>query len=263
MPSFFQFPVLSSFPELTHFISTRNGGASHFPYESLNIGLAVGDEPEKVMENRKRVAENAGFSIQTGILPQLTHGNHVAVVGKADAGKGFAYPEKIVTDTDALITQDCGILLIVTLADCTPIFLYDPEHKAIGIAHSGWKGTIGKITTKILTAMTHHYGTNPQRVRAAIGVTIGGCCYEVSESLAALFEQAFGASVVSRNANSLPHLSLTEANRIQLIQAGIPETQIETTDTCTACNVHRFFSHRKENEITGRFCAGIGLNERG
>ncbi len=256
---FFQFPGFSQFPEITHFITNRHGGISEAPYQSLNIGLMTGDRREHVLENRKRVAKRVGVGIEAGILPQLTHSNHVAVVGMEDAGSGFGEPEKIIPDTDALITCQKNLLLVVTLADCTPIFLYDKLNKVIGIAHAGWKGTIGKIGANTLKKMTEIFGTSPKEVHAGIGVCIQKCCYEVSESLAGDFKAVFGEEGVIKLSQGKQHLDLVLSNKIQLIQAGIPSRQIETTEICTSCTSDSYFSHRKENGLTGRFCAGILL----
>ncbi len=254
----FQFPFLKQFPELIHGITTRNGGVSKPPYESLNTGMMVGDDRVSVLENRRLIAEWAGLTPERGILPQLTHSNNVAIVTGEDAGRGYAFPDTIIKDTDALITHEKGLLLVVTLADCTPVFLFDVENKVIAVAHSGWKGTIGRIAENTLLKMKDQFGTKPKDVYAGIGVTIGECCYEVSESLATDFEKEFGSEVIRRT-ESQSFLNLTLSNKIQLLQSGIPEENIETVGICTACNVNTYFSHRKEQGLTGRFCAVIGL----
>lgn len=254
----FQFPFLNQFPELIHGITTRKGGVSKPPYESLNTGMMVGDEREAVLENRRLIAEWAGLTPEKGILPQLTHSNHVAIVTGEDAGRGYAFPETIIKDTDALITREKELLLVVTLADCTPVFLYDRENQVIAVAHSGWKGTIGRIAENTLLKMKDNFGTKPENVYAGIGVTIGECCYEVSESLATEFEKEFGSEVIHQVENQ-SFLNLTLSSKIQLLQSGVPEKNIETAGICTACNVNTYFSHRKERGLTGRFCAVIAL----
>lgn len=252
----YQFPTIFSFPNLTHFISTRQGGVSKEQFTSLNVSQLVGDVAEKVYENRRTLAESLGTSSETCILPQLTHGKNVQIVGKMDAGRGWAQHETAILDTDALITQEKGLCLIVTLADCTPLLFFDPKKEVIAVAHAGWKGTFAKIGVETLQKMHTHFGCEMQDILVGIGISIGQCCYEISEDLAHKFCENFGEEVVLYKEGK-PHLDLWQANQIQLLEAGILPQNIAIAGVCTACNSDVFFSHRKEAGKTGRFCAGM------
>lgn len=256
----YTFPSLSAFAGIGHFVSQRRGGVSEGQFDSLNVSISVKDVREKVLENRRLLSEQAGFEFGRGVLPSLVHDNQVVVVGHKDAGRGWQNPDDLIAATDALITVEKELCLIVTLADCTPVLLYDPVQEVVGAVHAGWKGTIGLIAAETVQAMRQNYGSKPSDIRAGIGVSIGPCCYEVGEELAAQFVQEFGEEVVVRKAGK-PYLDLWKSNRIALLRAGVLPQHIETAGICSACNTADYFSHRKEKGLTGRFCAGIWLKK--
>lgn len=260
MINLYTFPTLSAFSGIGHFVSQRQGGVSQGQFHSLNVSISVKDERGKVLENRRRLSERAGFEFEKGVLPSLVHGKQVALVSPKDAGRGWQNPDDLIAETDALITAAKDLCLIVTLADCSPVLLYDPVQEVVGAVHAGWKGTISLIAAETVQAMQQNFGSKPSDIRAGIGVSIGACCYEVSEDLAQQFETVFGEEVVERKA-AKPHLDLWKSNKIALLRAGLLPQQIEIAGICSACNTALYFSHRQEKGLTGRFCAGIWLKK--
>ncbi|PHN04965.1 peptidoglycan editing factor PgeF [Flavilitoribacter nigricans] len=238
--------IFADFPTLAAAQSTRYGGVSQPPYDSLNLGLHTEDDREAVLENRKR------FFAACGFRPDQTAGSHQvhgAEVLKVDAAGYF-------TGYDALITDQTGILLTVTVADCTPILLYDPVRRAMAAVHAGWKGTVSRIVVRALDAMREHYGTEPADCRAYIGTCIDHCDFEVDADVADHFtdthkhwDEAKGKFLVN----------LKQTNRDHLQQAGLPGQQIECSPYSTFSRHRDFFSHRFEKGKTGRMLAAIGL----
>jgi YfiH family protein len=235
--------------DVPHGFSTRSGGVSAAPFDSLNLGAHVNDEPALVLENRRRLLRSSGAR-SLAVLDQV-HGDQVLTLneGRDDlVACGTA---------DASITQTRGLALCIGTADCLPILLHAPEVRAVGAAHAGWRGTdkrIGARTVESLAVL----GASPKKMRAVLGPCIRRCCYEVSHELAAQFETQFGASVVARSF-AQPHVDLVEASRLTLIQAGLPPESIEVIDACTSCDATRFFSHRRDQGKTGRMLAFVCL----
>jgi YfiH family protein len=145
----------------------------------------------------------------------------------------------------------------MTYADCVPILLLDPVRRVIGLVHAGWRGTALRIASKTVAAMRHHFGCRPEHVIAAIGPSIGQCCYPVSGEVSAAFRAAYGDTAEEFHTGA--HLDLWSANRYDLESEGVPCHQIENPELCTACNTHTFFSHRAEDGATGRMGACMGL----
>ncbi|MBC8104131.1 MAG: peptidoglycan editing factor PgeF [Cytophagales bacterium] len=245
---------------LTHGVTGRTGGVSPAPFDSLNLGLHVGDVPECVLENRTRLAASAGRSSPDQMVcAQQVHGSHAAVVGPGQAGLGARSLQTALADADALITAAPGLLLTLFFADCLPIFLVDPEHRVVSIAHAGWRGLVGGVIENTLQTMTDRFGTRPESLHAAIGPGIGACCFEVGGEVAARFP----ASVVTRGLQGSPTVHLAAAARLRLATAGVADHRIDSADICTACSTDRFFSHRAENGKTGRMGGFIALRIAG
>lgn len=246
-----------------HAISTRLGGVSEAPYASLNLGLHVGDDKQKVWENRMRFAASLELKAEEICTPQQVHGSHVQQVTERDAGRGCREYEDALPETDALITDVPGLPLMLCFADCTPILFLDPEKKAVGIAHGGWKGTVNKIACQTLAAMGKAFGTLPEECLVGIGPSIGPCCYEVGSEVEQAFREAFPAfqeRILSQK-DGKTHLNLWEANRQQLLAAGILPENMECAEACTACENQWYFSHRAEHGRTGRIAAMIALQK--
>ncbi|WP_138493209.1 peptidoglycan editing factor PgeF [Paenibacillus pinistramenti] len=257
-------------PLLAAGFTGRNGGVSAAPYGSLNLALHVGDDPSAVLENRLRLARTLGFEPEALTCGEQTHGSRVAVVTAEDRGRGRLDRESAFQETDALVTNVPGILLTSFYADCVPLYFYDPEHKVVGLAHAGWKGTIAEIAARVAETMADTYGTRPEQLLAAIGPSIGGDVYEVDEKVMGqvrpLVEQWVSGEQALPFKNSANEgrwlLNLKELNRMIMIKAGIMPSRIECTNWCTSTNGDLFFSHRKENGKTGRMASFIGLKER-
>ena len=255
----------SVFPEnlVIHAISSRQGGKSQKPYGSLNLGLHVDDDPETVWENRLLFASSLGLRAEDIVTPQQIHGAQVVRVYAEDAGRGARCYGEAVPETDALITNVPGLPLMLCFADCTPIMFFDPEHGAAGIAHGGWKGTVARIAKLTIEAMQKEFHTNPLECLAGIGPSIGPCCYEIGSEVAEKFRQAFPLSIerILLFKNGKIYLNLWEANRIQLLEAGMKEENIELSNTCTSCENSWYFSYRADGKKTGRIAAMIAVRK--
>lgn len=248
------------FPGLSVGFTSRIGGASQAPFASLNCGLHVADDPEVVVKNRQLIAQAAGFPYEVWTNAEQVHGNRVAVIGPIEQGRGRSELSDALPDADGMITSHTGIGLTAFFADCVPLYFYDSEHRAIGIAHAGWKGTAAQIAVKTAEAMGRNYGSRPEYIHAAIGPSIGSCCYEVDERVAApmreLDEEQRALKAVGEGKSLL---DLKEINRQLMIKAGILPEHIEISHLCTSCRTDVFFSHRKEGGSTGRMAGWIYL----
>lgn len=220
-----------------HGFSTRRGGVSAAPFDSLNLGGSVGDDPAAVEENLRRLAAEAGFE-RGGFRAVLqVHGDRVVTADERPIPAG--------TEADALVSRTPGIAVAVKTADCVPILIASAATGSVAAVHAGWRGTDAAIVQRAVESL----GLPPSELVAAVGPAIGACCYEVSEELAARFAARHGsASGVVRGR----HLDLPAANRALLLEAGLRPEAIDVLDACTACDAERFFSHRRDRGNTGR-----------
>lgn len=225
--------------------STRYGGVSTGYLSSMNLGFGRGDSEENVRENFRLMGESAGFSIENVCLPNQCHTREVRVVNEADRGSGIFSP-KVAYPVDSQITNIPGITLICYGADCVPVYFCDEEHKAIGLAHAGWKGTFLNIVEAAITKMNSTYETEPRNLKVVIGPSICMNCYEVSEDVASQFKEKYknDINIVKPIENDKYLLNLWQANYVNLINAGVPSQNITISDVCTKCNPDMFFSHR-------------------
>lgn len=247
------FGGLSRMAGLRHFVSTRIGGFSPPPYDSLNLGLHVEDADRAVIRNREGLASSIGAPLRYLTFAKQVHGSRVAVITEQMRGLGSSDYASAIDDTDAMVTDVPDICLVVLVADCVPILFHDPRRGVIGVAHAGWKGTAGGIAARVVDAMTREYGSDPAGILAGIGPSIGPCCYEVGEQVIDAFRSDSG--LLTRHGGHT-HLDLWQANRTQLLSVGVPDASIEVARICTCCNADRFYSYRKHG-VTGRFGAGI------
>ncbi len=250
---YYTFPSLDAFPRLFHAVFTRRGGVSPKPWDSLNLGWSVGDDPDRVEENYRRVARAVGVTREALTTTWQVHGNRILVADETHHGGSLG-------KADGLITNTPGIPLLQRYADCTPILIYDPEHHAAGIAHAGWQGVVARTAEALVRAMTAAFGSDPAGMVAAVGPAIGPCCYEVGPEVA----EAIRASQRDPDALLRPsvrtghaYLDLWQANARQLQDAGVK--QVEVAGLCTACHTDIFFSHRGDKGQSGRFGAVIML----
>lgn len=260
-----QFPHLAAHPGLVHAISTRAGGQSPPPFASLNMSFAVGDDPARVAANRSMLCQALNIPPEALTQPRQVHGNRVAVV--TDKGGPFLKKGGPSADgwalgpADAVVTMARGRYLLITIADCLAVMLFDPVVGAVGLAHAGWRGTVAGIAQRTLATMADAFGCRPAEVLVGLGPAIGLCCYAVGPEVQALVRGAFPHSedLLTPGPNSQIHFDLTEANRRQLVAAGARPENIAAAGMCTACDGERFFSHRGQGGRTGRCAAVIGL----
>lgn len=240
---------LTSPPVRAH-VSTRHGGVSPQPWNTLNFSVLRGDTPERVAQNRQRLATALDIDINTIVRCKQVHGTGVAKVSCDEAGQ-------LLDASDALITDTVGLPLQLVFADCTPILLYDRVHHALGVCHAGWRGTVNGAAAATLWAMQASYDTQSSDVLACIGPSIGPASYEVGDDVAsfvyAKLNHPDSLFTFPNGPNQRPYFDLWKANAQQLIEAGVPAAQIEISAIDTAQNTADFFSHRAEKGRCGLF----------
>ena len=268
----YEFKSLRSQRRLAHGIFTRHGGVSSSPWDSLNLSTATGDSRDHIDENYRRLYGALGHSPATAVISQQVHGSRVAVVAGEQRGQRL-------DACDGLVTDEQGIVLLQRHADCVPILVYDPKRPAVGVAHAGWRGTLAGLAGELVRAMREAFGSRPSDLIAAIGPSIGPCCYDVGAEVQRGFiarhadagqwlpsdgrTPAFGTAarnigiIAPAGDDGRVRLDLWEANRAMLAAAGVRE--IEVAGICTACNVGEFYSARAENRRNGCFGAVIAL----
>lgn len=256
-----KFAALSSYPRMKHFISTRKGGFSQAPFDELNLALHVGDDKQNVINNRKALAKGVKMKPSELVYLRQTHSCRIKHVMTKHRGRGARKISSAIGGFDAMVTDSPGTCLIVQVADCVPVLLFDPKKKVIAAVHAGWKGTMKEISKKTVDKMKREFDCDPADIVAGIGPSVGPCCFEVKENvfhIANIIYSAREAVVIKRRNKTF--VDLWQANRIQLVRAGIAENNIEIMGICTTCNADRFYSARKNKE-TGRFVAGIVLKK--
>jgi len=245
---YFCFETIPANGRVRHAVFTRRGGTSQPPFNTLNLSVSVPDVADNVFANRARAYGSHQRRNETLVHAYLVHGNDVVVVGNAQHGQ-------YVGPCDGLITDEPGCGLTMNYADCAPIFLYDPQHRAIGLGHAGWKGAINDLPGALVRAMGQAYGSRPTDLIAAIGPAIGPCCYEVDRPVISAVVENFTSpdellrSVPGKEDRRL--FDLPQANAFRLSVAGV--RRIEQSGLCTGCRTDLFFSHRAEKGRTGRF----------
>lgn len=259
---YIQFKNLSATGIVKHGFSTRKGGVSTGIFSSMNLNFKRGDDPDAVMENYRRMAAALNMRVEDMVLSDQTHTTNVRVITEEDRGKGILRPQDY-SDVDGMITNVPGIVLVTSYADCVPLYFVDPVRKAIGLSHSGWKGTVGHIGQKTVWKMHEVYGTEPKDIVAAIGPSICQSCYEVSDDVAEAFRANFtadeAADILLDKGNGKYQLDLWKANWYVLTDAGILPEHLSVTDLCTACHPDLLWSHRKTNGQRGGLSAFLSL----
>ena len=259
---YIQFKNLSATGIVKHGFSTRKGGVSTGIFSSMNLNFKRGDDPDAVMENYRRMAAALNMRVEDMVLSDQTHTTNVRVITEEDRGKGILKPQDY-SDVDGMITNVPGIVLVTSYADCVPLYFVDPVRKAIGLSHSGWKGTVGHIGQKTVWKMHEVYGSEPKDIVAAIGPSICQSCYEVSDDVAEAFKANFtadeAADILLDKGNGKYQLDLWKANWYVLTDAGILPEHLSVTDLCTACHPDLLWSHRKTNGQRGGLAAFLSL----
>lgn len=257
-----QFPKLTATGLVEHGFTTRVGGVSKNELSTLNLSYTRGDEEENVTTNFKRLAKALNREYEDITAVSQIHSTKVIKVTNKERGMGISRDRGVV-QADGLITNEKGIVLSAYFADCVPIFLLDPVNKAIGMVHSGWRGTAYKISDNAIKMLDKEYGSKPKDIIAAIGPSICRECYEVSEDVKLEFEKGYSKdeveAIFDNKGNGKYQLDLWMANRIVLKNAGIAEENIEVTDICTCCNSKVLFSHRASQGKRGNLGGFISL----
>lgn len=255
---YLSYPLIEKTGIVTHGFSTRIGGVSEGVCSTMNLSFARGDKEEAVRENFRRMAHVLGVEPGDMVCSKQTHTTNVRVVTEEDRGKGITKSLDY-TDVDGLITNVPGLCLVTFYADCVPLFFVDPVHRAIGLSHSGWRGTVGKIGKVTVEMMQKEYGTNPKDVIAAVGPSICQDCYEVSEDVIEQFRENFDKKdwekLFYRKENGKYQLNLWNANEIVFTEAGIQKEHMAITNLCTCCNPDVLFSHRASQGKRGNLGA--------
>ncbi len=259
------YPVFEQFTDIVHAFSTRLGGVSQGIYSSMNLSFTRGDEDAAVHENYRRLADAAGFKAEDIVTSDQTHTANVRVVTEEDRGNGITKPRPY-TDVDGMITNEPGLVLATFYADCVPLYFVDPVHHAIGLSHSGWRGTVAKIGKVTVEKMKEEYGTEPKDLYAAIGPSICQDCYEVSEDVILEFQKSFEEkywdSLFYKKENGKYQLNLWEANYLIMLEAGVKEEHISMPGICTCCNPEFLFSHRASHGKRGNLGAFLGIRRK-
>ena len=275
-------------PWLVHGFSTRAGGRSDGPYSSLNPGLHVGDDPARVLANRRILAATIAGAASVcdsrqaihhapGLAGRFVasaqaHGNGVVFVSEAEAGRGALSMDTCIPDADALATSTAWLPLMLFVADCVPLLIADPGRRIFAVVHAGWRGTASAITSQVIRSLQQDHGCRPPDLAAWIGPAIGACCYEVGQEVAQAVERAtvgdpeppempISADTAPPESSGRVKLDVKDANRRQLLRAGLIPERIELSPDCTNCDRDRFFSFRRD-KVTGRM-AMFGMIARG
>lgn len=258
-------PAWQDLPWLLHGFSTRQGGVST-TYRvdgvtgdsgDLNLGFTATDHPEHVRENRERYIAHVTGEAHTPLV--TLRQTHSAITHRVDGATAAAL------EGDGLMTDRAGVLLGIQTADCVPVLLVDPRLRAVAAFHAGWRGTMARIVEQGVLRMQAGLGSRAEDLRAAIGPAIGACCYTVGEEVLSAFTEAFtyAAELFTGVGGNEVRLDLAEANRRQLLAAGLAPDSITLTGACTHCDAHRFFSHRAQAGFTGRMLSVIGTRRLG
>lgn len=254
------FPKLQEY-KVKHAISTKLTGNSKLFEQALNISFNVQDCPDAVYKNREKIAQAINVKAADIVATRQVHSTNICRVDKTYLGRGSKNFSEALAETDALITNEVDVPLLVFVADCVPLIIFDPQQRAIGVVHAGWRGTVQKIAAATVTRMQQEFGSKPENCLAFIGPSIGPCCYEVDEQVEQQVRKQFSFAAQVLQATRAGHwkFDLWQANKLQLEEIGLPATQIFVSAVCTVENKNLFFSHRAENGFTGRMGVFVSL----
>lgn len=248
--AYLQSPALKECEFLVHAFCMRSGGVSRNDYKSLNVSFKEGDEEFSVLANWDKLSATFGIPLENFLVLNQVHGDNILTIQP----HGDYFTSREALDYDAMVTTRTNLAIGIKTADCVPVFLVDRAKKVVAAVHAGWRGTALGIAAKVVGVMQNAYGSLPSDILAAIGPSIGACCYEVDESVADHFRQHRKAAdfLLPGKRKNRWMLDLTKANRGQLLDCGIPAANIEAAKLCTACRQEVFFSHRGSGGVTGR-----------
>ncbi len=256
------FPLIEETNVVRHGFSTRIGGVSQGIYASMNLSFQRGDDEHDVRENFKRIAAAIGVKEEEITFSKQTHTANVREVSLEDKGKGLT-KQMDYDNVDGLVTNVPGICLATFYADCVPLFFVDPKKRAIGLSHSGWRGTVEKIGKRTVEKMSQLYGSRPEDIYAAVGPSICQDCYEVTgdviEGFQKNFREEYWKELFYKKENGRYQLNLWKANEFVLREAGVLEEHLAVTNLCTCCNPELLFSHRASHGKRGNLGAFLQL----
>lgn len=256
------YKALDKISWLKNSFSTREGGFSDGIWSSMNLNYNVGDDCRRVTKNFRQFGEAIGVDCESMVFSHQTHTTNVLCVGREHMGMGILR-ERSFHDVDGLVTNVPGICLVTSYADCVPLYFVDMEKKAIGLSHSGWRGTVGNIAAATYRLMQREYGTRAENLLVCIGPSICQSCYEVSEDVASQFEAAYDQNeceqILRPKGSGKYLLNLHAACRFNFLHLGICEENIIMPDICTCCNPALLFSHRASKGKRGGLCAFLAI----
>lgn len=259
---FLRYPLFQRTGIVKHGFSTRLGGVSTGCFSSLNLSFDRGDDPGAVKENFRRIGEAIGVRCEDMVMSRQTHTTNIRRVTEEDRGKGIVR-ERDYQDVDGLVTNVPGICLVTSYADCVPLYFVDPVKRVVGLSHSGWRGTVGKIGRKTVEMMRREFGSDPSDILAAVGPSVCMDCYEVSTDVAERFMKAFESrfwdQLFHKKEDGKYQLNLWKANELILREAGILKEHLAVTNVCTRCNSKILYSHRAAGDRRGNLCAFLAL----
>ena len=251
------FPKLDGYDELRHLFTTRHGGVSTGYLATWNFGVLENDKEENIRRNYEILAETMGTTPDRFIRTNQTHTDNILIVSEEDAGKGVTR-ERGFRDVDGLVTSSRGIALMTTHADCNAVFFYDPVKHVIGMAHSGWRGTLKSISTRMTDIMGSEFGSSSRDIVAGIGPSLCKDCFEVDPDVAEAFiaKDPENAEFIEERAPKF-HIDLKLIIRRDLLRCGLKEENILDMKLCTMCDTENFFSHRGQHGKRGLMAASI------
>ncbi len=246
-----QFASLCTIIGLHHAITTRHGGCSQMPFESLNLGYHVGDDALCVSHNRKALANLLGYDATHLVAAQQVHGAHSRIVDANSRGSGALDWDSARPETDTLIVAEPNVPVLILVADCAPIRLVDSDHQVLAVVHAGWRGAVSRIASQTIETMQRTFSSQPEQIGVGIGPCLCAGCFEVGNEVTLAAQEIAPASLMS--GYSKPHLDLRVLLRSDLQSVGVLDSNIETMPHCPRCDTRTFFSHRGEQGRTGRF----------
>lgn len=260
IPLTYTFSLFSERKDVLVFVTTRLGGFSQKHLASCNIGFNIEESAEITAANRRNICDALGIDFEKLTFQQQVHEDYISFVDLKNAGSGLLRKEDALPHSDAMITTEKNVTIFAQAADCVPIAIYDTKQKIAAVVHAGWRGTVKKVAQKTAIKMIKEFNCSPNTMLVGIGPSIGSCCYEVGKDVIESVNQSFAdtSKIILQQGNSV-HLDLWEANKCQLLEIEIPESNIEIAQECTKCNAHIYFSSRNDHGHTGRFGIGITI----
>ncbi len=256
---YFAMPSFDETNMVKHSFTTRIGGYSAENFQALNLGRKTGDTDENVCNNYNSIFEELGLDMKKIVVSDQIHSDNIHIVRSDDKVIGNI-SDNTLDGVDALITDVQDVVLVTYYADCTPLFFLDTKNRVIALAHSGWKGTVSKIGLKVVQTMIEHFDSDVNDIIAGIGPCIGPCCYEVDDPVIDRFKETLNyKSYFKHKYDDKYDLDLTEANKLVLLEAGLPLENISLANLCTHCEEDYFYSYRRDNGTTGRMCEIMSL----